>query len=283
MVIFSEREGFAPEPKLLGIEDVTYELKFDLWNFIYLVLKNDESRVDFSPREHRIIFNKVWIYMGKFIEDFPDYKISILSALKNKFFNGEWYVVYDILEIINNVLTSNNADLPKGFSNYINDILENHQTVWRFVDGTITLITEQEAIDEIENALDQVANLPGVKHHIKRSLELLGDKKHPDAENAIKEAISAVEGLAKIISNDEDGTLGSMLNTFKNNGMHLHPYIADGWKKLYHYTSDEDGIRHAAVDFPKNDLDIARYFVISCSAFINLLIAQAHKNNISLV
>ena len=44
--------------------------------------------------------------------------------------------------------------------------------------------------------------------------------------------------------------------------------------KLYGYTSDEGGIRHAMLDEPNLTSADARYFLLSCTSFVNYLKAQ---------
>jgi hypothetical protein len=45
--------------------------------------------------------------------------------------------------------------------------------------------------------------------------------------------------------------------------------------KLYGYTSDDSGIRHAILDQPTVGFDEAKFMIVSCSAFVNYLIAKA--------
>ena len=59
----------------------------------------------------------------------------------------------------------------------------------------------------------------------------------------------------------------------KKNG--IHPSLKQGFIKLYAYTSDQGGIRHAEGLFESNvTFDEAKYFLVSCSAFVNYLIAE---------
>lgn len=44
--------------------------------------------------------------------------------------------------------------------------------------------------------------------------------------------------------------------------------------KLYAYTSDEGGIRHAMLDEPNLTAADARYFLLSCTSFVNYLKSQ---------
>ncbi|WP_372526833.1 hypothetical protein [Piscinibacter sp.] len=50
--------------------------------------------------------------------------------------------------------------------------------------------------------------------------------------------------------------------------------MKDGFVKLYGYTSDEQGIRHAMLDEPDLHAADARFFLLSCTSFVNYLKAQ---------
>jgi len=61
----------------------------------------------------------------------------------------------------------------------------------------------------------------------------------------------------------------------------IHPAPKEGFKKIYGYTSDADGIRHALMDEDKLEFDDPKYMLVSCFAFINYLIAKSRKAEIS--
>ncbi len=140
-------------------------------------------------------------------------------------------------------------------------------------------ITSDQEITAIEEALSVSQQFTP---HLERALELLADRKSPDYANSIKESISAVEATCKLITGHPKATLGAALGRLESKLGPLHSDLTDAFKKLYGYTSDTQGIRHALVG--KRDLDIedARFMLISCSAFINYLVAKADKAGIKL-
>ena len=110
----------------------------------------------------------------------------------------------------------------------------------------------------------------GVNAHLGRAMELLSDRTNPDYRNSIKESISAVESLAQVITGQPKATLGDALKVLKK-GERLHPALSDGFSKLYGYTSDEDGVRHAMLEEPTLTVADAKYFLLACTSFINYL------------
>jgi len=54
----------------------------------------------------------------------------------------------------------------------------------------------------------------------------------------------------------------------------MHHALIKGFSSLYGYTSEADGIRHALLEEPHVGFDEAKYMLVSCSAFVNYLIAK---------
>jgi len=76
--------------------------------------------------------------------------------------------------------------------------------------------------------------------------------------------------MTRIVTKNPKATLGDALELLEKKHS-LHPALKAGFSKLYGYTSDEGGIRHAMLDEPNLTSADAIYFLVSCSAFINYL------------
>ncbi|WP_292793178.1 AbiJ-NTD4 domain-containing protein [Nostoc sp. NMS7] len=175
----------------------------------------------------------------------------------------QWYEVYDFLEFTINYFRN-----PK-LVEHINSVLERELAGYRFVGGVFTDITNEQEIEMLEQAVDD-KNFPAVSSHLKRSLALMSDKENPDYRNSIKESISAVESLAKAITGKPKATLGEALKVLEVSNK-LHPALKNSFLNLYGYTSDEGGIRDAMLTEPDLTVADAKYFLLSCTSFINYL------------
>ena len=113
-------------------------------------------------------------------------------------------------------------------------------------DGRPTILptaTPEEG-EALQNALVQLseAGFSGAREHLRKAGELTNGG---DWRGSIRESIHAVESVARRLDPRAAKTLGPAIDRLKNeHGM--HPALAEACKKLYGYTSDEDGIRHAA-------------------------------------
>ena len=166
----------------------------------------------------------------------------------------------------------------------VNGAFEGEKSAFRFVDTKIVQIVDKTEISEVEESLKHCAAIPGAKRHIEKALSLLSKRENPDYPNSIKESVSAVEAMCRIITGDEKASLGKALDILKEKSpIAIHGSLLEAWKKLYGYASDAEGIRHAITD-SSNVVDFAdaKFMVVSCSAFVNHLIVKANNAGIKL-
>lgn len=239
------------------------DLRNGLWNVLDLVIWSKEgfllSRVEAFSRD-------LWFhYFKKPIDTRPRYVSEILSHIRNHFFKSPWNEVYDFLEFV----VQNEKENHPNLAEYLNFVLEQEVAGYRLVAGVVTDITSEQEVAMLEEALAD-SQFAGVTEHLHRALELFSSRDAPDYRNSIKESISAVEGMAKLVTGDDKAMLPDALKLLDKRDQ-LHPALREGFIRLYGYTSDEDGIRHAMLDLPSLGADDARFFLLSCTAFVNYL------------
>lgn len=283
---FSERMGYREVKSVIQIDSLDDDIINGLWNGIkefyydhYFVINNYQD-VNFYTLKR--LTKLIWNDFYKQPTDSIDLDSNrFINEIREKFFNSEWYEVYDFIEFI--AQNFEVEEVNREFIEYCNRIMEREVSAYRFVGGKIAQITNHEEIQEIEDAITNPLTSELVKKHFSNSLKLLTDKKSPDYRNSIKESISAVECLAKKIAGNSNTTLGAALNEIEKRGtIEFHNDLKEGLKKIYHYTSDAAGIRHALKDSSKVDFDDAKFMLVSCTAFCNYLTSKADKAGISL-
>ena len=186
---------------------------------------------------------------------------AAVTQIFNYFKKCEWYEVYDFMEV-----TINYFKIP-GLVTQVNSILERELSGYRFVGGVFTDIINKQEIKMLEQTISDT-EFPAVPLHLKRALALMSDKENPDYRNSIKESISAVESLAKTITGKPKATLAEALKVLESFNK-LHPALKNSFLSLYGYTSDEGGIRHAMLSEPDLTAADAKFFLLSCTSFIN--------------
>jgi hypothetical protein len=296
MESFSQRKGLKPVKRVMQIDSMDEALRNGLWNCLFnSYLENVATKVVYLQNKRGVKFpitsyhenetfsqliKSLWSnYFKKPIDNLYQDWNEVYNFLRDYFFKCKWNEVYDFIQFIANNYPFNETNAT--FMKACNKVLEKEVSAYRFVGGRIVEFTTQEEIIEIERALEIPVN--PVKQHIEQALRLLSDRMNPDYRNSIKESISAVESLCKLITKNDKATLGRALEVIERTGKpELHPVLKVAFDKLYGYTSDEDGIRHGMLDEPNLSFEDAKFMLVSCSAFINYLIIKASKGGITI-
>ena len=278
-MLFSQRMGLKPVSKLTQRESIDEELRNKLWNVLIVgvwdrwepVSQGYEvrSRSD-EAKEIDKLMRSIWFSLLKLpLDRLPDFDQrrgagSGYGVLRERVMTSTWHDVFDLIEFIV-------MNLPRRWGaivrDKLNSILEQENSAYRFIDFTITEITDQNEIDAVEEATAENKNV--VSAHLKRALELLTDRKTPDYRNSMKESISAVEAVCQEVTGKPGATLNNCIAAIKAKRT-LHPAFEGSLVKLFGFTSDSGGIRHAMTDETERPTYAdAKYMLVTCSAVTN--------------
>lgn len=279
---FSERYGHRPVREVIQLDSMDEALKNGIWSLLKMFYwdraqysssfggyggGSGYSLLSDSNKELNTLCQRLWFnYFKKPLDRLSDDWGKVLEQLRDHFFKAQWYEIYDFIEFVASNFPENYQETNKKFMTACNRTLEKEMAAYRFVDGLITKIAEEEEIKAVEKAIDESESL--VSKHLRRSLELLSDRSNPDYRNSIKESISAVERLASQATGEEKGTLGQLLKRLESR-IELHHALKSAFSSMYGWTSDEGGIRHALTEKGTADFEDAKFMLVACSAFIN--------------
>ncbi len=269
---FSQRIGKRTIKTDLEKEGLSPEMLNSLWTLILELIIETKSN-EKPYQEHSELtkyFRDLWIHFLKYpIDNLPmSYgtvaEYDAIPIVRKWFYKSDWDLVLDFVEF--------SSEYHPQFQEVCNAFFKREMSAYRFVDGKLVEINSKEEIVEIEEAIKNSDKYNSVKTHLKTAVELLSDRKNPDFRNSIKESISAVESLSKIITKNDKTTLGQALKEIEKT--HKIPgSLKTAFSALYGYTSDEGGIRHSLLETGvKIDLEEARFMLVTCSAFVNYLL-----------
>ena len=279
---FSEREGFTqpPAPQINSMDD---ELRTCLWNALYNFLNSfdvtthswEELTPDQKIAKHFCL--RLWVdFFNQPQGQFPGYDLEY--SFSSLFRRIEWYRVYGLIEFIldeihklpkNMVVRQYVLPPARFFCEACEHCLTKHNSAYRICGGKVVRITSKQEIAEINSAMN--SEYPSPRGHIHRALCHLSNRENPDYPNCIKESISAVESLAKIVTGKEKATLGDLTRKLGK----LPTAFQEALSKLYGYTSDAPGVRHGAFKNPAQiRQEDARFMLVVCSAFVNYIEAK---------
>lgn len=277
-MLFSQRKGLEPIKNIIQADSMDQDLRIGLWNQLQFFYWSEVRGVwlhEHSNRSHFILCERLWVdFFKKPLDELEKYFPNIFGHIKSYYFGCNWNEVYDFIEFV-----TNNYPVPDVnvlFEKACNKVLEKELSGYRFVNSQITEITSKEEVSEIEEALNIPDKFKGTRAHLKSALKNLSDRKSPDYRNSIKESISAVESTINSLIGKKLSLKAGLEKIEKERDKSLHPALKEAFIKLYGYTSDADGIRHALVDEPNLNFNDAKFMLVSCSAFVNYLISKFH-------
>jgi hypothetical protein len=275
---FSERKGLKKVRTEIQVDSMDMALKNRLWNVLDYYYWSHEhgipNIVEVPSAQMKSILTKIWgDYFKESVTIIYQWWSETFKILSKRYSEFTWNEVYDFIEFAANNFSD--EETSKKFIETCNSVLETELSAYRFVGNKITQITSKEEIAEIEEALESPYKT--VNTHLESALKLMSDRTFPDYRNSVKESISAVEAICRIIANDEKATLGKALDIVEKK-IGLHGALKKTFDSLYGYTSSAEGIRHSLLE--KNvslSFEDAKFMLVSCSAFVNYLVAKTSK------
>jgi len=275
MPSFSDRMAITEPPTEIQVNSMNEQLRNSLWNLFMFYVAGWSGFL-------RLLF---YNYYKEPVDSLPVHPRKIdqddqrRNLFKQKFYDSEWYEVYNIIQhIIENysLYVVKHRTISVGFHEALSRILERELSGYRVIKDLIVPISNEHEVESIRQATSTSSSLglDGVNQHITESLKLLGKKPDPDYRNSIKESISAVESLCKRLTGVKSGGLDKALKKLSEK-VSIHTSLKQGFLKLYAYSSNEDGIRHAILESSDIGFSEAKFMLVSCSAFVNFVIEKS--------
>lgn len=273
---FSQRMGLKPIRDAIQIEDIDTPLRSALWDCLHLCIWSEfENRVDFRSVEHSNLRALVYQLWHRFfhlpIDSSPTSMQGVIEHVRRHFFASQWNECYDLIDFC---VTYAPKSMKKSLADMSNDVLEEHLSGYRIVNSQIAPITSEDEISSIESAIGNELLNSGARAHLRSALEKLSDRAAPDHRNSIKESVCAVEATCQQITGDPSATLGQALKLLEGKGL-IHPALKSSLSKLYGYTSDSGGIRHAMLEETSIAFADSKFMLVACTAFVNYLIDKS--------
>ena len=266
---FSDRNGIKPENKTQQYTEFNDQTRVHLLNllnssicsvygrpasgeltqsFIRDILSNVYSR--------EVVYNRYYYHLDE-----------LLQMISDTIRNDDYDSVLSVIEYVCcKICSDSHAEYVR--ANF-NAEFEREYVGYRFVGEQIVQITSEYEIEALQRALEDSAD--AVRQHLEKALRLISDRTNPDYAESVKESIGAVEAeCCRILG--ARGTLAEALQKIESRGIRIPSGMRDAFERLYAYTSDEKGIRHAAdIGAADSTFAEASYMLVACSAFINYI------------
>lgn len=282
---FSQRYGYEPLPEPMKLEEISDDLRREIWMAIkeYLHEIRRQVRAAIARRPSEFIFSQrdmlflQRVFSRHFQAIEPDVRYGqVVTNFYDTILKREFNVVLDLLEHF-----VNDQESPKNVAQKIGRLFHHYSAPYslnlsrrpyRFIPS----VTKEQG-KATQQALDTISKsgMDGPASHLRQAAEHINVQQYADA---ITDCIHAVESVARIIDPKSNKTLGPALESLERTGVLRHPALKEAFKKLYGYTSNEQGLRHALLDQDAADvgLDEALFMFGACASFTAYL-TQKHR------
>ena len=267
---FSQAQGYEELPTPLKLEELPAEARTHIWNVFYAFIENTKAsfRTVGGMWEQILLTKHVRhdnFTLDEWDNSFEHHRRSLRHSIQNLPFNK----VFDLIQFV-----IRHPMCPPEFIDAMKRTFASCRLAYK-IDTTnpptiIPSVTEAEGNTIVESLqLLHRAGLEGSASHLRKASEYINSN---DWAGSIRESIHAVESVARQLDPKSSGTLRGALAALENRQA-LHPALKEAFTKLYGYTSNEQGIRHALLDRSSANvgIDEAVFMLGACAPFASYL------------
>ena len=277
---FSQAQGYEEIPGPLKLGELPRDARTRIWNAFLTSIRRHVKRSGSMYRRGPLILVERWY--------------SVLRAMHVQFCNrplDEWTAEFEtnrrmlreyieeqpfnkVFDLIQFVLR--HPRCPPGFILQMQRVFEACRLAYAIDTASPPTILPAVTPEEgrtVVNSLQTLrhAGLASSAAHLRAASERINAG---DWAGSVRESIHAVESVARQLDPQAAGTLRKALDSLKKRGtLTLHPALEEALSKLYGYTSDEQGVRHALLD--RTDAQVGRdeavFMLGACAAFASYL------------
>ena len=273
---FSERYGYEQLPEPMALERLSDDLRREIWNIIRLSLLENRKGVGNSHYFPDDFERFVEYLFGKLLKK-PEDEIStdyehVSELFKQIILEGRFDHLLSLIELI-----ANDDSATSRFARNIGALFDSRAAAYR-LDVTRkpyqffprSNLEQGHAVQQALKTVEE-SGMTGASVHLRQAAKHINAQQYADS---ISDSILAVESVARTIDPKSENTLGPALKSLEKAGVINHKVLNAAFSKLYGYTNDEQGIRHALLDkdSPEVGLDEAMFMFGACASFTAYLL-----------
>jgi hypothetical protein len=275
---FEQAEGAEPLPAQLKPKEVSPAMRATIWA---LVLKSVEGSTHrgggygaaYVGDPWRLILTDQHVHrQHRMLDEFTNSYRTLRDQLKQIFASGDYLQIFGFLQFV-----IRHPKCPYRFADLIDGELKSARAAYRVMDYTIVPIGSDAEQATLQRAFNDLAatEFHGARKHLRTAAEEL-TAGHADS---IRESIHAVESVVRIL--EPDGEFSRALAKLESKAT-IHGAMKIGFKALYGFTSDENGIRHPLLEKDSAAVDEtdALFMIGACAAFVSYLANKARTGGL---
>ena len=282
MLTFSQAQGYEDLPGPLKLGELPREARTRIRNVFYPHIERAgtfEPGGDYQPHNKfvwvvgppwgTILYKKHLDFDHLAIDDWnysPEHQQQQLrQSIETLPFNK----VFDLVQFV-----LRHEECPADFIKEMKDAFGFSRLAYTIDAGPPPSIIPSVTVEEGKTILESLetlrkAGLGGSAAQLRKAAECINGQ---DWAGSVRESIHAVESVARQLDPKASTTLEPALKSLEGSGT-LHPALKSAFTKLYGYTSNEQGIRHALLDQDSANvgMDEAVFMLGACASFSSYL------------
>lgn len=194
----------------------------------------------------------------------PQYPSLTRASIENIIGEG-WYRFYDICEIVGEFI----GDGGDEYQNTLNNILRRNFVGYELRDGKIERAGASAADAVVAEARGILRNprFQGPNDQFLKAVGFYSQRPEPDEENCVKEAVGAVEGVARILLQNDSILLSDAAKELVKRGK-VPVTLRKVFDGIYAYRGDAEGVGHGRTGAPEVSIEHAELVLNSSAALI---------------
>ena len=274
---FSQAQGYEEIPAPLKLEELPREARTQVWNLFFVHIRRSKTTGGLDVLDGGPWVTGPW---GEILRDkhrsddgalddwnpeFSRIRRSLREYVEDQPFNK----VFDLIQFV-----LRHPRCPPEFIKQMKRVFAACRLAYTIDIKRPPTILPAATPDEgnaIVQSLDVLGNagLNGSASHLRNASACIN---RGDWGGSVRESIHAVESVARQLDPEAAKTLAPALKSLQRHGR-LHPAVTDAFSKLYGYTSDQQGIRHALLDQTDAQVgqDEAVFMLGACASFASYL------------
>ncbi len=272
---FSQAQGYKEIPGPLKLEELPKDARTRIWNLFFVHLRKSKS-TNPSRRQVRISGDWARVFQATHAEfdnlplddwsrDFRPFCKNLRKQIESLPFNK----VFDLIQFV-----LRHPCCPREFVTEMRSTFADSRLAYTLEVGPpptiVPAATPEEGVAVVESLqLLRQVGLDGSAAHLRKASECINES---DWAGSVRESIHAVESVARHLDPEAAQTLGPALRSIERRGA-LHPALKKAFDKLYGYTNNEQGIRHAHLGQmdARVGQDEAVFMLGACASFASYL------------
>lgn len=269
--LFSER--YKIRPKRQEREYVYNKVPFSVREGLMTIIKHFEHKS--TTHSYRSLHEPWRKYLRILPETYSDYA----SRLEDIILNCEWNEFYDLCDVTYNFYRETHTlfsmvsgvrdTIADEFTLELNNLLDREGMGYQMREGKIERIGASFTDQEVAKARILLGDsaFEGPEEQFDKAIGFLNQRPDADPLNCIKEAVGAVEGIARILTGEHTDDLKKIIQKITANGMIPKP-LNQTFEKVYAYRGNLPGVAHGQIEKANASIEEAEFTLGMCASMI---------------